>query len=137
MWGKGIRFGIDIAAVRARSRPASERVMVASRLEPVPGIDAHIIEVSDDIHRSDAPRQLANGKLDLMCFQNRFPQIQKGVRLLQKLPRVVGTRASNCRASASNRPPERRRASGRWPAPAPASTSARAGEFLVARAPAS
>ncbi|MFP5392225.1 MAG: flagellar assembly protein A [Gammaproteobacteria bacterium] len=91
MWSKGIRFGIDIAAVRsAISAAKSERVTVARRLEPVPGRDAEIIEVSQDIHRSDAPRQLANGKLDLMAFQNRFPQIQKGARLLKTVPRAAG-----------------------------------------------
>ena len=91
MWSKGIRFGIDIPAVRdAVSMGKMNRVVVAQRLDPVPGIDAHIIEVSSDLHRSDAPRQLANGKLDLMAFQNRFPQIQKGVRLLQKIARTDG-----------------------------------------------
>ena len=91
VWNKGIRFGIDIAAVqRAIEFGKAERVIVASRLEPVPGIDAHIIEVSSDLHRSDAPRQLANGKLDLMAFQNRFPQIKQGERLLKKMPRKDG-----------------------------------------------
>ncbi|WP_073213103.1 flagellar assembly protein A [Massilia sp. CF038] len=93
IWSKGVRFGIDIAAVEAAiDGGKAERVIVARRLEPVPGIDAHIIEVSSDLHRSDAPRQLANGKLDLMAFQNRFPQIQKGVRLLKKVPRKDGER---------------------------------------------
>ncbi len=92
MWSKGIRFGIDMAAVRnAIASGKSERVIVATRLDAVPGIDAHIIEVSEHLHRSDAPRQLANGKLDLLAFQNRFPQIQKGVRLLKKVPRQAGT----------------------------------------------
>ncbi len=91
MWGKGVRFGIDIAAVRALIASGKmERIVVAARLDAVPGIDAHIIEVSSDLHRSDAPRQLANGKLDLMAFQNRFPQIKQGVRLLQKVPRQAG-----------------------------------------------
>ena len=91
MWTKGIRFGIDVAAVRAVIASGKmERVVVAARLDPVPGIDAQIIEVSSDLHRSDAPRQLANGKLDLMAFQNRFPQIKEGVRLLQKIPRKDG-----------------------------------------------
>lgn len=91
MWAKGIRFGLDVAAVRAViSSGKMERIVVASRLDAVPGIDAHIVEVSSDLHRSDAPRQLANGKLDLMAFQNRFPQIQQGVRLLQKIPRRAG-----------------------------------------------
>jgi hypothetical protein len=92
MWLKGIRFGIDVAAVRAAIDAGKcERVTVAQRLDPAPGRDAQIIEVSQDLHRSDAPRELANGKLDLMAFQNRFPQIHKDVRLLQKMPRVAGT----------------------------------------------
>ncbi|MES2150846.1 MAG: flagellar assembly protein A [Pseudomonadota bacterium] len=91
MWTKGIRFGLDLAQVRsAMGATKSERVTVACRLDPAPGVDAQIIEVSSDIHRSDAPRQLANGKLDLMAFQNRFPQIAKGVKLLQKVPRTQG-----------------------------------------------
>ncbi|RJG15552.1 flagellar assembly protein A [Massilia cavernae] len=92
LWTKGIRFGIDIGAVRAAiAGGKAERVVVAQQLDAVPGVDAHIIEVSDDLHRSDAPRQLANGKLDLMAFQNRFPQIQKGARLLKKVPRAAGS----------------------------------------------
>lgn len=93
MWSKGIRFGIDAAQVKAAiAAGKNERVNVASRLEAVPGRDAEIIEVSEEIHRSDAPRQLANGKLDLMAFQNRFPQIQQGKRLLKKVPRAAGVR---------------------------------------------
>jgi hypothetical protein len=91
MWTKGVRFGIDLDSVRAGiANPALGRVVVARRLEPEAGLDAAVVEVSDDIHRSDAPRQLSNGKLDLMSFQNRFPQVQGGTRLLQKLPSRVG-----------------------------------------------
>lgn len=91
MWTKGIRFGIDVEAVRhAIDGGKSERVVVANLLEARPGRDAHVIEVTSDLHRSDAPLQLANGKLDLMAFQNRFPQVEKGVRLLKKIPRVAG-----------------------------------------------
>ena len=91
MWTKGIRFGIDIDAVReAIATGAAGRFIVARRLPPRAGEDARVVEVSNDLHRSDAPRQLANGKLDLMSFQNRFPQVHKGNRLLQKLPRVAG-----------------------------------------------
>ncbi|MBZ2208190.1 flagellar assembly protein A [Massilia soli] len=91
LWGKGIRFGIDMAAVSAAiASNKSERTIVAEQCDAVPGIDAHVIEVSEDLHRSDAPRQLANGKLDLMAFQNRFPQIQQGARLLKKIPRSAG-----------------------------------------------
>jgi hypothetical protein len=91
-WLKGVRFGIDVEAVRAAiASSKAERIMVARRLEPLPGQDARIVEISDDIHRSDAPRQLANGRLDLHSFQNRFPQIQAGMRLLQKVPLTNGT----------------------------------------------
>lgn len=91
MWLKGIRFGVDIAAVKSAIGIGNAgRIVVARRLEPQAGIDASVIEVSEDIHRSNAPRQLANGKLDLMRFQNRFPQVKSGARLLQKLPTQVG-----------------------------------------------
>jgi len=91
IWLKGIRFGVDIDAVRAAiASGKADRITVARRLDPVPGQDARIAEVSDDIHRNDAPRQLPNGKLDLGSFQNRFPQIQPGVRLLQKIPLTEG-----------------------------------------------
>jgi hypothetical protein len=91
MWVKGIRCGIDIDAVRSAIETGkAERVTVARRLEPEPGQDARIDEVSDDIHRNDAPRQLANGRLDLHSFQNRFPQIQPGARLLKKIPLTDG-----------------------------------------------
>lgn len=91
MWQKGIRFGIDVSAVSAAiASGKAERVTIARRLDATPGRDAQIVEVSDDIHRSDAPRQLASGKLDLMAFQNRFPQIKRGVKLLKKVPRVAG-----------------------------------------------
>jgi hypothetical protein len=92
MWNKGIRFGIDVGAVRqAIAGGKAERVTIAQRLDAAPGRDAQIVEVSDDIHRNDAPRQLANGKLDLMAFQNRFPQIRKNVKLLKKVPRAAGS----------------------------------------------
>jgi hypothetical protein len=91
MWLKGIRYGIDIDAVRAAIESGQAgRVTVARRLDPRPGQDAAIVEVSDDIHRSDAPRLLANGRLDLTSFQNRFPQVQRGVKLLKKVPRTAG-----------------------------------------------
>lgn len=91
MWMKGIRFGIDVAAVQgAIALGTAGRIVVARRLAPRPGQDACVVEVSNELHRSDAPRQLANGKLDLMSFQNRFPQVQRGTRLLQKLPRTHG-----------------------------------------------
>ena len=92
MWSKGIRFGLDLAAIRAAiASNKADRVTFARQCDPVPGEDAHIVEVSDDIHRNDAPLELANGRLDLNSFQNRFPQIQPGIRLLEKRPATPGT----------------------------------------------
>lgn len=93
LWSRGVRFGIDTAAVRTAlaGDGAAGLVTVATRLAPQPGIDAHIVEVSSELHRSDAPKLLANGKLDLMSFQNRFPQITQGTRLMKKVPAQPGT----------------------------------------------
>ena len=93
LWGKGVRYGIDLAEVGAAlaSNGSAGQVTVARRLAPLAGVDAQIVEVSGDLHRSDAPKQLANGKLDLMSFQNRFPQITPGTRLLKKVPLQAGT----------------------------------------------
>ncbi|WGG52202.1 flagellar assembly protein A [Rugamonas sp. DEMB1] len=93
MWGKGIRFGIDAAAVKdviAAGRLA--RIVVARRLNAMAGQDASIVEVSAEIHRSNAPRELADGRVDLHSFQNRFPQVKPNVKLLRKVPRAPGRR---------------------------------------------
>lgn len=93
MWVKGVRFGIDAPVVRATiaaARPA--RLIVARRLNAMPGRDATIVEVSRDIHRSNAPREMADGRLDWHTFQNRFPQVKPNVKLLRKVPRAPGTR---------------------------------------------
>lgn len=91
MWTKGIRFGADMDAIRdGILAGAAGRMVVARRLAPRSGEDARVEEVTGDLHRSDAPRQLANGKLDLMSFQNRFPQVAKGKRLLRKVPATSG-----------------------------------------------
>jgi len=93
MWVKGIRFGIDAPMVKeaiASGKPA--RLVVARKLPPTPGRDASIVEVSEDIHRSNAPRMLANGRFDLHSFQNRFPQVPARTRLLKKEPSTPGVR---------------------------------------------
>ena len=91
MWVKGIRFGIDAAAVTtAMAAPKADRITFATDLEAEPGQDATVIEVSAALHRSDAPKARADGRIDLQSFQNRFPQIKVGVRLLKKVPATPG-----------------------------------------------
>jgi hypothetical protein len=91
MWVKGIVFGIDTAAVAtAIAATKADRITFATDLEPEPGQDATVVEVSSDLHRSDAPKARADGRIDLQSFQNRFPQIKKDMRLLMKQPSVPG-----------------------------------------------
>jgi hypothetical protein len=91
MWNKGILFGIEVAAVAAAiASTKADRITFATDLEPAPGQDATVVEVSSDLHRSDAPKAKADGRIDLQSFQNRFPQIKPNVRLLKKLPAVPG-----------------------------------------------
>ena len=93
MWVKGIRFGIDAPAVKATIAAGRVvRLIAARKLPAAPGRDAAIVEVSQSIHRSNAPREMANGRFDLHTFQNRFPQVQPGVKLLKKVPRSPGLR---------------------------------------------
>lgn len=91
MWGRNIRFGIDVAAVRkAIAGGKSERVIVARMTAPIPGRDASVAELSSSLHRDDTPKMLAGGRIDLHQFQNRFPQVAKDTRLIRKIPRVPG-----------------------------------------------
>lgn len=91
MWSKGIRYGIDVAAVRgAIDSDTFGRVVVARKLDPVPGKDAEVQEQMEGMHRDDAPKELANGRVDLTQFKNHFPQVMKGARLLKKIPRTLG-----------------------------------------------
>jgi hypothetical protein len=42
------------------------------------------------LYRDDTPRLAPDERIDLDHFQNRFPQVAKNTRLLQKVPRVAG-----------------------------------------------
>lgn len=90
-WDKGLRFGLDAAAIKAniqKNRP--ERVTIARMLPPTPGTDASVVEKTDALHRSDAPKKLPDGRIDLRSFSNRFPQVKAGTRLMMKVRRVLG-----------------------------------------------
>lgn len=91
VWGKGVRFGIDQAAVRqAIQGGISARLEIARQLDPLLGTDATVEEQTEALHRDDAPRLLPDGRVDLKQFKNRFPQIHKNAALLKKIPRVMG-----------------------------------------------
>jgi hypothetical protein len=133
-WLKGIRFGIELDAVRAAiAATRADRIIVARRLDPVPGEDARIVEVSDDIHRSNAPRQLADGRLDLHSFQNRFPQIQPGVRLLRKIPASPGSTGYEISGARLASTPGRDADLAPYAGPGTQVERVREGEFLVSQ----
>lgn len=91
MWLKGVRYGIDAKAVAGViSRGETVRMDVATELAATEGSDAEVEEASDVLRRDNSPKKLANGQADLRKFQNRFPQIAKGARLLKKKKRVLG-----------------------------------------------
>ena len=91
MWGQGIRYGLDLKAVQlAIDKDSSERREVAREKPLVPGVDASVKEQTKVLHRDDAPKILANGRIDLRQFNNHFPQVDAGKRLLRKTPRVLG-----------------------------------------------
>lgn len=91
MWLKGVRFGIDVDAVAGViARRESARIAVAVQLDAAKGCDAEIEEACNVLHRDNSPKLLLNGQADLRRFQNRFPQIASGARLLKKKVRVLG-----------------------------------------------
>lgn len=91
LWLKGVRFGIDEPRVRAAMQSGkTERVVVANERLALPGRDAGVEEKTEALHRSDAPRRLPDGRVDLGQFSNRFPQIQAETRILMKTPRQLG-----------------------------------------------
>ena len=101
MWAKGVRYGIDMEAVRAAiATDGGERLEIARWREPLAGTDAGILEQTDLLHRDDAPMVLANGRIDLCQFRNHFPQVSADTRLLKKSPRVVGEQGWNVRGAA-------------------------------------
>lgn len=91
MWLKDVRFGIDVEAVAgAISRGATTRMDVAVQRDATEGCNAELVEACDVLHRDNAPKQLVDGKADLRKFQNRFPQIASGARLMMKKACVLG-----------------------------------------------
>ncbi|MBS0307455.1 MAG: DUF342 domain-containing protein [Proteobacteria bacterium] len=100
MWRKGVRFGIDTAAVaEALASSRSDTLTFASKREPKAGSDASVQEVGDTLHRDNTPKLLPDGRVDLFQFQNRFPQVEKHTRLFRKIPLQLGQSGWNIRGN--------------------------------------
>ena len=90
-WLKGVRFGLDFAAISAAIKnETNARIVIARPCPFKAGRDAEIREQATTLRRDNAPRQLPDGRIDLRQFQNRYPQVQAGDRLIRKTPRVLG-----------------------------------------------
>ncbi|MFZ2852665.1 MAG: flagellar assembly protein A [Rhodocyclaceae bacterium] len=90
-WAQGVRFGIDFGAVYDAIRSQKTVRIVVARPRPFTlGQDAEIKEQTKDLQRDNAPRKLFGGKVDLCQFENRYPQVLADIRLLRKIPRVLG-----------------------------------------------
>ena len=91
MWCKDVRFGIDIALLKeAFERSTSEVAVVARMAAATEGQDATVAELIDTLHRSNVPKLLPDGRVDLHQFENRFPQMEINTKLIKKVPRVAG-----------------------------------------------
>ncbi len=91
LWGKGVRFGLDQAAVRAAiDGDETGRVVIARMKPPTPGKDASVAEQNEVLYRDDSPFIRPDGRMDLRHFRNRFPQVRLGALLFKKLPRILG-----------------------------------------------
>ncbi|MBI1890768.1 MAG: DUF342 domain-containing protein [Burkholderiales bacterium] len=91
MWNRYVRFGIDSAAVKkALAAGKPDAVIVARMRAATAGRDAHVQELVNSLHRDNTPKLLADGRVDLRQFQNRFPQVEKNSRLIKKIPREPG-----------------------------------------------
>ena len=132
MWLKGIRFGVDVKAVAAAIQAGKpERITVAQDLDPTPGQDAIVVEVSEELHRSDAPRDRGDGRVDLLSFQNRFPQIQENMRLLKKEPPIPGLPGYDMAGRATPPAPPKDLVLGNWGGDGTRVEKYPEGEFLV------
>ena len=90
MWTKGVRFGIQVEEVQsAIDANTAGRVVVACEQLPVPGKDAETKEVLEGLRRDNSPLVQA-GKADFRRFTNRFPHVNKGERMLKKIPKQLG-----------------------------------------------
>jgi len=90
-WEKGVRFGIDVAAVQEAIQLDKPVRRVVARSRPfVPGKDAEMVEQAAGLRRNNAPRRLLGGRVDLRQFETRYPQVAAGIRLVKKVPRTPG-----------------------------------------------
>lgn len=91
LWRHGVRYGVDSAGVRALiASGRAERAIVARALAPQAGRAAQLLPVAQGLARDDAPRERADGRLDLLSFKNRHPHVKKHTRLLRKTPATPG-----------------------------------------------
>ena len=132
-WAKGVRYGIDVAAVREAIQIDKAARRVVARSRPfIPGKDAEIKEQAPGLRRDNAPRSLLGGKVDLRQFTTRYPQVVAGVRLVKKIPRTPGVDGRDIGGELLAAPPSRDFALESLAGPGTRVIREKDGEFLVA-----
>jgi hypothetical protein len=90
-WTRGVRFGLDIAALEEGFQLDKPERRVVARSRPfVAGKNAEVSEQAPGLHRNNAPRRLLGDRVDLRQFETRYPQVAAGLRLVKKSPRTLG-----------------------------------------------
>ena len=91
LWRRGVRFGLDMVAIRsAIEQHTRGRVLIARGAPPAEGVDARVDELAEGLHRDDSPQLRSDGRVDLTQFRSHFPQVRAGMRLVKKVPHKPG-----------------------------------------------
>lgn len=93
---EGVRYGIDAEAIdRAIDSPTGQKYVVANGTPPKPGVDA-VITLRENPSTTLAPRQLADGRVDLHDLQ-LVHNVVRGQILAEKEPAMPGRTGMNVR----------------------------------------
>lgn len=98
LWNKGVRYGLleqEIRAIIDAEPPKTGWETVARQKEAIQGADATVKEISERMHKKKNPRILEGNRVDMSTWDVSFPQVNEGERLMEKIPRQLGTAGMN------------------------------------------
>lgn len=98
LWGKGIRYGVEVKTVNTVIHSSELGVvMVAKQLGATKGEGAKYQKLTENMDQHIFPKILANGMVRMVEQQNHFPQVYYGDPLLKKIPAKPGKHGRNIR----------------------------------------
>lgn len=98
LWNKGVRYGLLEQEIRAMIDAEPQKTgweTVARQKDAEQGSDATVKEISERMHKKKNPRILEGNRVDMSSWDVSFPQVNEGERLMEKLPRQLGTAGMN------------------------------------------